>query len=49
MKAPFSEDELLHYKFSRRKTELADFDASESGMTAYFCAWYENQKGDHGK
>jgi hypothetical protein len=25
-----------------------DFDAAESGMTAYFCARYENQKGQYG-
>jgi hypothetical protein len=48
MKEPISGDELLHYKFTRRKKELVDFDASESGMTAYFCARYENQKGEHG-
>jgi hypothetical protein len=34
--------------FTRRKKELVDFDASESGMTAYFCARYENQKGQYG-
>jgi hypothetical protein len=27
---------------------MVDFAAGESGMTAYFCARYENQKGDHG-
>jgi hypothetical protein len=48
MKEPLSGDELLHYRFTRRKKELVDFDASESGMTAYFCARYENQKGQHG-
>ena len=48
MTAPLSGDELLHYKFIRRKKELVDFAAEESGMTAYFCARYENQKGDHG-
>ena len=48
MKEPLSGDELLHYRFTRRKKELVDFDAAESGMTAYFCARYENQKGDHG-
>jgi hypothetical protein len=48
MKEPLSGDELLHYKFTRRKKELVDFDASESGMTACFCARYENQKGEHG-
>jgi hypothetical protein len=48
MKEPLSGDELLHYRFTRRKKELVGFDASESGMTAYFCARYENQKGDYG-
>jgi hypothetical protein len=48
MKEPLSGDELLHYRFTRRKKELVDFDASESGMTAYFCARYENQKGQYG-
>ncbi|MDR2445835.1 MAG: hypothetical protein LBD58_00875 [Treponema sp.] len=48
MKKPLSGDELLHFRFTRRKTELVEFDATESGMTAFFCARYENQKGDHG-
>jgi hypothetical protein len=48
MKEPLSGDELLHYRFTRRKKELVDFDASESGMTVYFCARYENQKWQHG-
>jgi hypothetical protein len=48
MKEPLSGDELLHYRFTRRKKELVDFDAAESGMTAYFCARYENQKGQYG-
>jgi hypothetical protein len=39
---------LLHYRFTRRKKELVNFDAGESGMTAYFCARYENPKGEHG-
>jgi hypothetical protein len=45
MQIPLSGDELLHYRFTRRKREPVDFAASESGMTAYFCARYENQKG----
>jgi hypothetical protein len=49
MKAPLSGDELLHYRFTRRKKERADFAASESGMTAYFCARYENGKGESGE
>jgi hypothetical protein len=48
MKEPLSGDEMLHYHFTRRKKEAVDFDASESGMTAYFCARYENQKGQFG-
>jgi hypothetical protein len=48
MQEPFSGDELLHYRFTRRKKELVDFDANESGMRVYFCARYENQKGEHG-
>jgi hypothetical protein len=49
MKEPFSGDELLHYRFTRRKKEPVGFDAGESGMTAYFCARYENQKGEFGQ
>jgi hypothetical protein len=32
----------------RRKTEVAGFNAEESGMTAWFCARYENGKGEAG-
>jgi hypothetical protein len=49
MNAPLSGDELLHYRFTRRKKEPVDFAAEESGMTAYFCARYENRKGIVGK
>jgi hypothetical protein len=49
MKAPRDGDELLHYRFTRRKTEIVGFPADEAGMTAYFCARYENKKGDEGK
>jgi hypothetical protein len=45
MKPPLSGAELLHYRFTRRHKEPVVFDASESGMTAYFCARYENRKG----
>jgi hypothetical protein len=45
MKPPLSGDELLHYCFTRRRKELVDSDPSESGMTAYYCARYENRKG----
>lgn len=49
MKPPTSGDELLHYRFTRRKKELVDFDPSESGMTVYFCSRYENGKGEAGR
>lgn len=49
MREPLSGDELLHYRFTRRKKELVDFDADESSMTAYFCSRYENGKGEAGK
>jgi hypothetical protein len=49
MKAPLSGGELLHYKFTRRKKEPVAFAAEESGMTAFFCARYENQKGNSGE
>jgi hypothetical protein len=39
---------LQHFIFTRRGKELKDFAAAESGMTAYFCARYENQKGQKG-
>ncbi|MDR1466052.1 MAG: hypothetical protein LBI40_00305 [Treponema sp.] len=48
MKEPLSGDELLHYRFTRRRKELVAFDAAEAGMTAFFCARYENQKGNIG-
>jgi hypothetical protein len=48
MHEPLSGDELLHYRFTRRKKEIVEFDASESGMRVFFCARYENQKGEHG-
>jgi hypothetical protein len=48
MHEPLSGDELLYYRFTRRKKELVNFDANEYGMKAYFCARYENQKGEYG-
>jgi hypothetical protein len=48
MQEPRSGEELLHLRFTRRKKEPVNFDASESGMTAYFCAHYENGKGQVG-
>jgi hypothetical protein len=46
--APADGEGLRHYTFTRRKKEQIVFDAGESGMTAYFCARYENQKGQKG-
>jgi hypothetical protein len=48
MSPPLSGAEMLHYRFTRRKKELIDFAATEAGMTVYFCARYENQKGEYG-
>jgi hypothetical protein len=45
MKIPASGAGMLHHCFTRRKKELVNFDSEESGMTAYFCARYENRKG----
>jgi hypothetical protein len=49
MKPPLDGEGLLYFRFTRRKREQAAFAAEEAGMTAYFCACYENQKGDTGK
>jgi hypothetical protein len=48
MKKPLSGDELLYYRFTCRRKEVVDFAADEGGMTAYFCARYDNQKGEYG-
>jgi hypothetical protein len=48
MKEPFPGGALFHYRFTRRKKEAVDFDAGEPGMTACFCARYENRKGRYG-
>jgi hypothetical protein len=48
MRPPLSGDELFHYRFTRRRTEIIGFSAEESGMTAYFCSRYENGKGEAG-
>jgi hypothetical protein len=49
MKPPLDGEGLLHYRFTRRKLEQVSFAAEEAGMTVYFCACYENRKGDAGK
>jgi hypothetical protein len=48
MKPPVSGAELQYDRFTRKKKEIVKFDAEDAGMTAYFCARYENQKGDVG-
>jgi hypothetical protein len=45
LEEPWDGGDLLHYRFTRRRKELVGFDAADSGMTAYFCSRYENQKG----
>jgi len=48
MREPASGAELAHLRFTRRKRDFVEFDGDEAGMRAFFCARYENQKGDHG-
>ena len=48
MNPPVSGEDLPHSKFTRRKKELFDFNAVDSGKTAYFCIRYENSKGQAG-
>jgi hypothetical protein len=48
MKAPISGEDLPFSKFTRRKKEIFDFEADDSGKTVYFCACFENMKGDAG-
>jgi hypothetical protein len=48
MTPPVSGDDLLYYKFTRKKKIIVTFDPHESGMTAYICSRYENQKGESG-
>jgi hypothetical protein len=46
LKVPVSGDDLPHSRFTRRKKELVDFPAKDSGKTVYFCVRYENAKGE---
>jgi hypothetical protein len=48
VKIPVSGEELPHSKFTRRKKELFDFLAEDSGKTVYFCVRFENAKGESG-
>ena len=45
MKPPESGKELPFSNFTHRKKELFNFNAEDSGKTAYFCIRYENAKG----
>jgi hypothetical protein len=48
MKPPASGEELPFSRFTKRKRERFDFDAGDSGKTAYFCVRLENSKGESG-
>ncbi|MDR2482371.1 MAG: hypothetical protein LBD08_01925 [Treponema sp.] len=48
MHPSLSGDELLYWRFTRRKKEVREYAAEESSKTAYFCARCENQRGEHG-
>jgi hypothetical protein len=48
MQAPPIGSYLPNSRFTRRKNELFEFDAEDSGKTVYFCVRYENAKGDSG-
>ncbi|MDR2418943.1 MAG: hypothetical protein LBD79_07795 [Treponema sp.] len=45
---PTSGEQLPFSRFTRRKKELFDFAAEDSGKIAYFCIRYENAKGEPG-
>jgi hypothetical protein len=45
---PVSGDELPQSLFTKRKKEMFDFPAEDSGKTVYFCIRYENSKGKTG-
>jgi hypothetical protein len=48
MKVPSSGEELPFSRFTKRRRERFDFDAGDSGKTAYFCIRLENGKGEAG-
>jgi hypothetical protein len=48
MKPPLSGEELPFSRFTKRRRERFDFDAADSGKTAYFCIRLENAKGEPG-
>jgi hypothetical protein len=48
MNVPVSGEALPFSRFTKRKRERFDFDAADSGKTAYFCIRLENAKGEPG-
>jgi hypothetical protein len=48
MKAPITGSDLPNSRFTKRKKELFDFPADDSGKTVCFCIRLENSKGDAG-
>ena len=48
MTVPRNGDPLRHLRFTHRRKEPVVFDPEDAGMTAYFCARYENGKGETG-
>ncbi|MDR2260130.1 MAG: hypothetical protein LBE06_04180 [Azoarcus sp.] len=48
MKPPASGNELPHSRFTRRQSDIFDFEQTDSGKTAYFCIRFENAKGEPG-
>jgi hypothetical protein len=45
---PSSGEEMLYFRFTRRRREPVVFAAREAGMVAYFCSRYENGNGEAG-
>jgi hypothetical protein len=48
MNISVSGEELPFSRFTKRRRERFDFDAADSGKTAYFCIRIENAKGEPG-
>jgi hypothetical protein len=48
MSVPSAGEELPFSRFTKRRRERLDFDAADSGKTAYFCIRLENAKGEPG-
>jgi hypothetical protein len=48
MSAPLSGEGLNYVMATRRSKETREYAGEESGRTAYYCARFENQRGEHG-